>query len=74
MVLYRLTPKAPLQTRITPRANTIPGIEYGNNERISKNPLPLGFTLMTTYAIITPRNMVMIPEETDRNRLFTIES
>ena len=75
IVLYKLMRKmTPDHARITPMASTVPGIEYGSTETISKMPLPFGLILLTTYAIITPRNILNTPAETERNSELRIES
>ena len=64
----------PDQERMTPIASTVPGIEYGSTERISRTPFPFGLMRLITYATITPRNIHTIPAVTDRNSEFLMES
>ena len=65
---------APLHARITPIDNTVPGIEYGSIDVISRTALPFGLIFCTTYATSVPRNIDIIPAETDKTREFLIES
>lgn len=64
----RFTKMDPDQERMTPIASTVPGIEYGSTERISRTPFPFGLMRLITYATITPKEHFTIPAVTDQEQ------